>query len=108
MLTELFGSQTKEKVLLYLAAQSEGYSLEISRAFGISNTQVLRTMGKLEEAEILVGQQKGRVRVYQLNPRWYLAKELEALLKKTLLQIPLDQQEQYFGRRTKPRKRSKV
>lgn len=52
MLGELFGSQTTEKVLLYLIAQDKAYSLEIAKAFGISNTQVLRTLNKLEQADI--------------------------------------------------------
>jgi predicted transcriptional regulator len=107
MLKELFGSQTTEKVLLYLVAQSQGYSSEIAAAFAISNTQVLRTLNKLEEADIIVGQSKGRTRIFLLNRKWYLAKELEGLLKKALLQIPLDQQQQYFGKRQKARKKSK-
>ena len=107
MLEELFGSQTAEKVLLYLVAQGDGYSLEIATAFGISNTQVLRTLNKLEQADILVGQNQGRTRLYSLNKRWFLAKELEVLLKKALTQVPLDKQEQYFALRGKPRKKGK-
>lgn len=108
MLKELFGSQTTEKVLLYLVAQGEGYSSEIAQSFGISNTQVLRTIAKLEDADIIVGQHKGRARIYSLNRRWFLNKELVALLKKALGQVPLDTQNQYFGKRLKPRKKSKT
>lgn len=107
MLEELFGSQTTEKVLLYLVAQGDGYSLEIAKAFRISNTQVLRTLNKLEQAGILVGQSQGRARLYSLSKRWFLAKELEVLLKKALTQVPLDKQEQYFAKRGKPRKKGK-
>ena len=108
MLAELLGSQTSEKVLLYLVAQGRGYSSEIAKAFKISNTQVLRTIHKLEQADILVGQDHGRVRLYSFNPRWFLAPELESLLKKALLQIPLDKQEQYFSKRSRPRKKGKA
>ena len=107
MLEELLGSQTAEKVLLYIVAQGEGYSLEIAKSFKISNTQVLRTLSRYEQAEILVGQNQGRARLYSLNKRWFLAKELEALLKKALTQVPLDKQEQYFAKRSKPRKKGK-
>ena len=107
MLEELFGSQTTEKVLLYLVAQGKGYPLEIAKAFKISNTQVLRTLNKLEQADVLVGQNQGRVRLYSLNKRWFLAKELEALLKKALTQVSLDKQAQYFAKRGKPRKKGK-
>lgn len=107
MLEELFGSQTAEKVLLYIVAQGEGYSLEIAKAFKISNTQVLRTLNKLERANVIEGQNHGRARLYSLNSRWFLAKELEVLLKKALTQVPLDKQEQYFAKRGKPRKKGK-
>lgn len=107
MLAELFGGNTAEKILLYLEAMGRGYSSEIARSFNISNTQTLRTLENLENAEILVAQNIGRTRIYQLNDRWYLAKELKSLLNKALLFIPLDEQEKYFGQRKKPRKKGK-
>ena len=108
MLAELFGSQTTEKSLLLIAAIGESYSLEISKTFGISNTQVARTLGKLEQADILIGQEKGRTRIYTLNKSWFLAKELNALLSKALTNIPIDQQELYFMKRMRPRKKNKA
>lgn len=107
MLEDLFGSQTAAKCLVYLAAQREGYPLEIAKAFGISNTQVLRTLNRLEQADILVGKNSGRTRLYSLNSSWYLSQELSRLLAKALTQIPLDQQEMYFMRRKRPRKKNK-
>lgn len=107
MLGELFGSETSEKVLIYLIAQGEGYSKEIADAFRISNTQVLRTLTKLEEADVLVGVSVGRTRIYRLNPRWVLASELRNLLEKALKQIPLEQQEKIFMKRKAPRKKNK-
>lgn len=107
MIYELFGSQTTEKCLLYIAAQGDGYPSEIAKAFSISNTQVIRTLNKLEQADILVGRNQGRARVYRLNPSWFLYKELTALLNKAIGSIPLDEQEQYFMKRMRPRKKNK-
>lgn len=107
MLAELFGSQTTEKCLLYIAGMGESYALEISRTFQISKTQVTRTLSKLEQADILIGQDKGRTRVYLLNKAWFLSKELNALLQRALLSIPIDQQELYFMKRMRPRKKNK-
>ncbi len=107
MLSELFNSSTTEKCLLFLAAQGEGYPLEISKAFDISNTQVIRTLNKLEEADILIGKESGRTRIYSLNSNWFLAKELKALLNKALSNVPLDLQESYFMKRRSPRKKNK-
>ena len=108
MLAELFGSQTTEKCLLFIAAMSESYALEIAKTFNISKTQVTRSLVKLEQADILIGQEKGRTRIYSLNKSWYLSKELNALLQKALSNIPLDQQEKYFMKRLRPRKKNKV
>jgi hypothetical protein len=107
MIQDLFGSQTTEKCLLYLAAQGEGYPFEIAKKFKISNTQVIRTLNRLEQADILVGRNMGRTRVYIFNPSWFLAKELKALLNKAISNIPLDEQEKYFMKRMRPRKKNK-
>lgn len=108
MLAELFGSKTTEKCLLLIAAIGESYALEIANTFGISKTQVARTLTKLEQSDILVGQDKGRTRIYSLNRSWVLSKELNGLLQKALSSIPLDQQEKYFMKRMKPRKKNKL
>lgn len=107
MIKALFGGNTAEKVLLYLAAMGEGYPAEIAGTFGISATQTLRTVEKLEDADVLVGQTIGRVRLYRLNKQWFLAEKLKELLNEALLYIPLDEQGLYFGKRKKPRKKSK-
>lgn len=108
MLADLFGSQTTEKCLLLIAALGESYALEIAKTFQISKTQVARTLLKLEQADILIGLDKGRTRVYILNKGWVLFKELNALLQKALSNVPLDQQEQYFMKRMRPRKKNKA
>lgn len=108
MLASLFGSQTTEKSLLLIASIGESYALEIANTFEISKTQVARTLLKLEQADILVGQEKGRTRVYSLNKSWFLFKELNAILQKALTNIPIDQQEKYFMKRMRPRKKNKV
>lgn len=107
MLNDLFGSQTTEKCLLLIAAIGESYGLEIANTFKISKTQVTRTLVKLEQADILLGQEKGRTRVYSLNKSWLLAKELNALLQKALSNVPIDEQEKYFMKRMRPRKKNK-
>ncbi len=108
MLASLFGSLTTEKCLLLIASIGESYALEIANTFDISKTQVARTLLKLEQADILVGQEKGRTRVYSLNKSWFLFKELNAILQKALSNIPIDQQEKYFMKRMRPRKKNKV
>lgn len=107
MLDELFGAKTTERILLYLTAMGEGYAAEISGAFCMSNTQTLRTVQRLEDADVIVGKVVGRARIYTLNQRWILAGELKSLLDKALIYMPIDEQQRYFGKRHKPRKKSK-
>ncbi len=108
MLEALFGSITTVKSLVYLSAMGEGYPLEIAKTFKISNTQVHRTLDKLEQADILTAAEQGRARIYSLNPRWFLAKELKALLDKVILNMPIEDQEKYFMKRKRPRKKNKT
>ena len=82
--------------------------MEISKTFKISNTQVIRSLIKLEQADILVGKDSGRTRVYTFNSKWYLAKELQILLNKALSNIAIDEQEKYFMKRKSPRKKNKA
>jgi hypothetical protein len=107
MIEELLGGKTAERTLLYIAAMGQGYPAEISRTFNMSNTQTQRTVERLENADILVSKNIGRTRVYQLNDKWYLATKLKALLDEALLYMPIDEQEIYFGKRQKPRKKNK-
>lgn len=107
MIEEILGGNTAEKTLLYIAAMGQGYPAEIASACKISNTQVQRTVERLENADILVSQVIGRARVYTLNEKWFLADMLKNLLDKALLFIPIDEQELYFSKRQKPRKKNK-
>lgn len=108
MINELFGGETTAKCLVYLAAMDEGYPLEIAKAYGISNTQVIRTLNKLEQADVLIGREVGRSRVYSLNPRFFVANELKALLNRVVMSMPIEDQEKLFYRRKRPRKKGKA
>ncbi|MFN7903605.1 MAG: hypothetical protein ACK5P5_00325 [Pseudobdellovibrionaceae bacterium] len=102
MLSELFGSKTTVFCLLQLVALGEAYPLVVSTIYKISNTQVTRTLNKLEQADILVGREIGRTLMYSLNTSWFLFKELKALLNKVILNMPIDDQEKYFMKRKRP------
>jgi len=107
MLEKLFGNRTVERVLLFVYTYGEGYAQEIADTFNISLSAVQRQLERLEVGGILVNQLKGRTRVFTWNPRWPFLSELKALLKKALAYLPESQQEQYFRRRTRPRRTGK-
>jgi len=82
MLSILFGSELRQKILLYLEECGEAYSSELAKNFAASLFAVQSQLKKLEEAGILVSRNAGKTRMYTINPRYFLKTELIALLKK--------------------------
>lgn len=107
MLEPLFGSEPKEKALLYLYTHGESYSREIARAFGLYGNTVQYQLLKLESGGVLYSKLKGRVRLFGFNPRYPFKKELEALLKKALSFIPEEELDRLYRPRLRPRRTGK-
>lgn len=107
MLSILFGSDLREKILLYLAECGEGYSLELAKNFKASLFAVQNQMKRLEEAGILVSRSVGRTRMYGINPRYFLRDELIALLKKDIEALPQAEIQAYYRPRRRPRRAGK-
>lgn len=107
MLEPLFGNATTEKILLYLYAYPAGYARLISREFSISVSGVCKQLRRLEDGGVIVGIQRGRTRLFQLNPRYPFRRELKALLAKAMEFLPEDERARYFMQRTRPRRTGK-
>lgn len=107
MLEALFGNRTAERVLLYLANYRSGYATKISKTFNISLNMVQKQMDRLELGGILVSRLEGKTRVYQLNPRFFLYKELTELLNVAIGFVPEKEKSAYCSQRTRPRRKGK-
>lgn len=107
MLSILFGSELREKILLFLAECGEAYSLELAKNFGASLFAVQSQLKRLEEAGILVSRSVGRTRMYGLNPRYYLRDELLAMLKRDFEALPQKEIQAYYRPRRRPRRAGK-
>lgn len=107
MLEGLFGNPTVEKVLWYLTQYEEGYAQEISETLSVPVTTVKNTLLRLENGGIIVGHLIGRSRVFRLNPRWPMLKELTDLLEKSLEYLPRSYIEETFRKRKRPRRKDK-
>jgi hypothetical protein len=107
MLKPLFGSDTREKVLVFIFAREKGYATEIADFFETALSQVQKQLDGLEAGGILVSQTAGRTRLYEFNPRLFYLKELKALLDKTLAFYPAEIQENLTMNRRRPRRRDK-
>lgn len=107
MLESLFGSKSRERVLIFLQAREEGYAREIARFFNTDYYPIYDQLGKLENSGVIVSQSVGRTIIFQFNPRYALLKELSALLEKAISFYPDDVQEQLLRNRRRPRRRGK-
>lgn len=106
-LTGLLGSETAEKVLLYLESYGAGYPRGIAVNFELPVSQVQRQLERFEREGILVSRLIGKTREYRWNPRYLFLEELSALLKKALGNLPDGYQQNHFRDRKRPRRKGK-
>lgn len=78
----LLGSVTRTRVLVALALLGSSYPRELARILGASLNGVQQAIKSLEADGVVVGRLVGRTRVVELNPRYFAASELRALLAK--------------------------
>lgn len=107
MLEKLFGSKTAERVLMYMFIFQEGYPTEISKVFSIPLNMIQKQLFKFEEGGMLVSRLRGKVRIYQWNPRYPFLNEVKKLLERNFEYLPEDIKERYYRQRTRPRRRDK-
>ena len=87
MYSAIFGNETAEKVLLYLANYGEGHTRAIATTFSLSTSQVYQQLIRLEKEGILVAKQSGRTKVFTLSPCLAIKKPLLNLLEQILLLV---------------------
>ena len=107
MLEYLLGSINKERVLIYLVANQEGYARAIAAFFGTSLRNIQLQLDNLEAGGMLVSRTEGRTRLYAFNPRWPMRAELLALITRVLDYYPAAERARILGVRRRPRRRAK-
>jgi hypothetical protein len=107
MFEAIFGSASKERVLIYLSAREKGYAREIAGFFNASITPIRKQLESLEQQNILYCEEQGRTLLYSFNPRYPLIKELRALLDKGLGFYPPEEQDKLLLNRRRPRRKGK-
>lgn len=106
MLDALFGNRTAAKVLTFVALNRDGYAQELADRFDVSLSAVQNQLARLAEGGVLVSVARGRTRLYSLNPRFAVARDLEAMLRRAVEYLPERERELYIARR-RPRARGK-
>ena len=107
MIESIFGSSSKERVLVYLYAREQGYAREIARFFNVDLDPVQKQLERLETGGVIYSRRVGKTVLFAFNPRFPFLKELQALLEKVVGFYPEDMQEKLLMNRRRPRRRGK-
>ena len=107
MFEAILGSKSAERVLVYINARENGYGREIAAFYGGSLTSVQKQLEKLENANVLYSELQGRTRIYRMNPRYAINKELKQLLDKIIEFYPPDLRNELIMNRRRPRRKGK-
>lgn len=108
MFEAIFGNKSAERVLIYIVVRESGYGREIASFFdGSSLTSVQKQLDKLERSNILYSENQGKTRVYRLNPRYALYKQLKALIDKAVEFYPSEIKDELLMNRRRPRRKGK-
>ncbi len=107
MLQPLFGSENRERVLVFLEAREEGYARQIARFFDTDFSTIRDQLDRLEAGGVIVSRELGRTRVYQFNPEYAFLGETKALLQKAISFYPEELIERLTMNRRRPRRKGK-
>lgn len=107
MLKTIFGSLSRERVLTFIAAREEGYAREIIEFWGCPDRPIKRELNQLESSGVLTAKYYGRTITYRINPRFFLRKELSALLLKAIEAYSPEWKEKLLFNRRRPRAKGK-
>ena len=102
----LFGSRNRTQVLVALRLLEESYPAELADLLEVRPFTVQEVLKSLEHEAVVVSRLMGRTRLVSLNPRYFAAEELGALLWK-LGQQDVALQKRLAQRRRRPRQPGK-
>jgi len=77
-----FGSQTRTRLLIAFELLGQSYARELARLLDAPLSVVQKGLASLERDGLIAGRLLGRTRLFEINPRYFAAKELRGLLDK--------------------------
>ena len=104
MLETLFGTKSRENVLLYLCARESGYAREISRYYKCGFNPIRRQLERMELGGVVVSKTVGRTILYTLNPRYPFITQLKALLERSIQFLDVSERLRLMNVRKRPRR----
>ncbi|MDX1695711.1 MAG: winged helix-turn-helix domain-containing protein [Ketobacteraceae bacterium] len=101
-------AETQEKILIYLLLRGNGYGKSIAGFYGVPTNPIQKQLARLEADGVVVSQLIGKVRNYELNPRYPFMEPLKQLLKAAAEAYPAEIINELMVQRTRPRQAGKV
>jgi len=99
LLSDLLGSKSAERILLFLFVNEYCYANEIHRMQGTAISPLQNALHRLEKAGILIFEIQGKTKLYRFNLNYPLLEELKALLKKAFIHLPCEEKRKLFSRK---------
>ncbi len=107
ILKGIMRAETQEKALIYLLLRGTGYGKSIAEFYGVPTNPMQKQLARLEADGVVISQLIGKVRNYELNPRYLFIEPLKELLKAALAAYPAEIRNQLLVQRTRPRQAGK-
>jgi hypothetical protein len=101
-----FGSQTRTQLLIAFELLGQSYARELARLLDAPLSVVQKGLASLERDGLLAGRLLGRTRLFEINPRYFAAKELRTLLNR-LASADTDLKRRISDMRRRPRRTGK-
>lgn len=77
-----FGSQTRTRLLIAFELLRQSYARELARLLVAPLSVVQKGLSSLERDGLIAGRLLGRTRLFEINPRYFAAKELQGFLRR--------------------------
>lgn len=107
MLDKILGSETAMKIMLHLIHYGEIHPSGVAGDYKISLSAVQKQFKRFEDAGILVSKLVGKSRVYFFNKKSPTVKPFIDLIKVYYDGLSLEDKEQLFANRRRPRRPGK-
>ncbi len=101
-------AESQEKILLYLLLRGSGYGASIAEFYAVPQNPIQKQLARLEEDGVIVSHLIGKVRNYELNPRYPFLEQLKALLKAAAQAYPPIIIDALLVQRSRPRQAGKT
>ncbi len=101
-----FGSQTRTRLLIAFELLRQSYARELARLLEAPLSVVQKGLASLERDGLIAGRLMGRTRLFEINPRYFAAKELGGFLTR-LAAADTDIKRRVAALRRRPRRTGK-